>query len=463
MQNLRSIDDAPLNRLVIRTLIYTSAGMLLDGYIMGSTAIGMSMAGSDLKLSSWWVGALTAAVLAGIFLGALVSGRVADRFGRRTVFIADLLLLLIASIGQFWVGQPGLLLVVRILIGVAIGAEYAVGSSLLAEFAPRRSRSWMLSTMTAFWTGGYVIGYLLSFAMREAGWSWQIVLGMAAAPATLALLTRIGAPESPRWQVSHGRIDAALTTVRKYYGPEYGVEDLALQERTGVRYSTLFSAPYRTRTAFAAAFWTLQVTVSFAMLLFLPTVFGALGIKSELGGNLLINATMVVGVALGIVVVQRINRRPLVIWTFVAMATFMALMAGYQVLPVWVVLLSFAVYMLVGAASGNLQFVYPPELFPTQVRSSGVGFAAACSRVGSTISTFQLPVLLTSAGATWTFLILAGVSAVGALVSLVWAPETRNLSLTEASDVGAQAEPQPRTAAAAEPAGGRVPPPAELL
>jgi MFS transporter, putative metabolite transport protein len=435
MGTVKSIDEAPLTRFVFWTFLYTAGGMFTDGYVFGATSVGMAMAGEDLQLSSVWLGSITAAVLAGVFVGSMVAGRLADTFGRQKIFVLDLILFIGASILQLWIADPMGVFLVRFAIGIAIGAEYAIGSALLAEFAPRKARSALLAGMTAAWTVGYVVAYFVSYGLREAGAAWEVILAAAAVPAALVLVARIGAPESPRWLVSKGRTEEARAVVAKHYGDQYGVEDLTVERDKTVTYSVLFGPKYRTRTAFAAIFWTCQVTVSFAMLLFLPTVFAALKIEGELAANMVINAIMLVGVLLGIYFVQRIARRPLTIWSFVIMAAFMALMAAYEILPSWSILAAFAVYMLVAAASGNLQFVYPPELFPTEVRSSAVGFAAACSRIGSTISTFALPLLLSEVGTSWTFLLLAGISLIGALVSVAWAPETRNLSLVVASGV----------------------------
>lgn len=430
-----SIDDAPWSRFLLWTFSYTCGGMFLDGYIFGATSVAMGMARTDLHLSSWWFGLVTGAVLAGVFFGSAIVGWFADRFGRQKVFAYDLLLFLVACIVQLWVNDQATLFVVRFFIGVAIGAEYAIGSALLAEFSPRKKRSVLLSTMTAIWSVGFVVAYFIAYVLREGGVSWQWILTTAAVPAALVLVSRVSAPESPRWLVSKGKVEEARAIVKRRYGAEYDVDDLTVEENKRLGYSVLFSAQYRTRTAFAALFWTCQVTVWFAMLLFLPTVFGALHIKSELTGNIVINFVTLVGVFLFIYLVQRLGRRPLVIWTFVIMAGFMGLMAAYSVLPSWVILFAFAVYMLVAAGAGNLQFVYPPEMFPTAVRSSACGFAAACSRVGSTASTFALPVLLSTAGTAWTFIVLSGVSVLGAVVSVLWAPETRNLSLIESSGV----------------------------
>jgi putative MFS transporter len=111
-------------------------------------------------------------------------------------------------------------------------------------------------------------------------------------------------------------------------------------------------------------------------------------------------------------------------------------MAAADVLPQWVGLASFAVFVLVASAASNLEFVYPSEIFPTEVRATGMGIAAATSRVGAVISTFLRPVALERFGNGPTMVLLAGIAGLGLVMSILWAPETKGKSLAEAASVG---------------------------
>ena len=335
------------------------------------------------------------------------------------------MLFIVAGVAQLWATDPAALFALRVALGVAIGSEYAIGAAMLAEFSPRKQRGASLSSLQTFWLVGYVIAYFVSYALDANGVPWRWILASTAVVATVVLLSRLRAPESPRWLASKGRLDEALAIVRRRYGEEYGVDDLALEKETHVRYSVLFGPRYRTRTAFAATFWTCQITCAYAILLFMPMIFEALGIAEGLTADIVINAATIVGGALGIYLCWRLARRPLVIWSFVVMTVFMLVMAAYQLVPSWSTLVAFVIFMLVINGASNLEFVYPAEMFPTEVRSSAVGFAAATARIGSVASAFVLPSLLSSIGASRTLAILAGVCACGAVVSVLWAPETR--------------------------------------
>ncbi|WP_432514872.1 MFS transporter [Kineococcus sp. SYSU DK001] len=430
----RSIEDSPLSGFHRRLLAATAGGMLCDGYVLGGIGVALAMAGPDLGLSSWWTGSIGAAALAGIFLGSLVVGRITDRLGRRRLFTLDLVLLLVACLAQLVVTDATQLLVVRLVIGLAVGAEYAIGTALLSEFSPRRARPALLGALNAAWVVGFVLAYLVSTALRSAGASWQVVLASSAVPVAVVLALRWGLPESPRWLITHGRTEEALAVVQRHVGPEYGVDDLVVERREdGGQYRELFSRRYRTRTAFAGIFWMCQVVPLFALTIFLPQALGAVGVQDEFTGSLLVNGALLVGSVAGLWAAARLPRRGWLIWSFLLTAATLAVVGWAGVLPIAVTLTAFVLFVLISSAASDMEYVVPGEVFPTHLRGSGVGLAAATSRIGSAASTFLLPPALAAWGAGPTMAALCGVALVGAAVSFAWAPETSSLSLTEAA------------------------------
>jgi putative MFS transporter len=333
------------------------------------------------------------------------------------------------------VTDPGALLALRTLMGIAIGAEYAIGAAVLSEFSPRRNRGTLLASLNGAWIVGFVGGFAVAYVMRESGADWRAVFASAAVPALVVFLLRLGSPESPRWLMANGRRDEAQEIVLKFYGRDYSVEGLrtvnAEPGKSGL--STLFSTVYRTRTIFAGGFWACQVMPLFALTIFLPQVFEALGIGTELGAEMLVNGFLLVGAVAGVVAIKYLPRRKLVIVTFAIVAVALVAMAFAGSFPVWFGVMAFVVFILVASAASNLEYVYPSEIFPTEVRATGMGFAAALSRVGAAASTFLLPVALEGLGNTATMGILAAVAVLGLVISILWAPETKGKSLEEAS------------------------------
>ena len=128
----------------------------------------------------------------------------------------DLAAIVVFSVAQAFVNGPEQLLVLRFLIGVAVGADYPIATSLLAEFSPRKHRGAMLGLLTVMWSVGsaaaYIIGDLL-LRLGPDGWRW--LLACPAVPAAILVLLRIGTPESPRWLLSQGRVEEAEAVMRK--------------------------------------------------------------------------------------------------------------------------------------------------------------------------------------------------------------------------------------------------------
>ncbi|QUH01892.1 MFS transporter [Saccharopolyspora erythraea] len=423
-------EDAPLTRFHLRVTIAGTGGQFSDGFILGIIGIVIAAATNTLGLTPLWVGLLGAATLAGLFFGAVIVGPIADRIGRRQIFAWDMLAFAVLSLAQFFVQTPGQLLVLRLLLGLVLGADYVVSKSLVTEHAPRRFRGRLMSLLAVAWAGGYVFAYLIGFLLTGHGEdSWRYMLAVSAIPALLVFGFRLGVPEAPLWLSRHGRDEEAATVVRRHLGPNVTPPTAApTTSHRGMR--TLFNPTHRKRTAVGALFYVCQVIPFFALGTFSPQVMAALGVTSKLGAGALYNVFLLAGAIVGLLIIDKISRRLFLIGTFVVGG---ALLAGLTVLadlggPVVSVAL-FTAFAFVLAAAVNLEFVYPPELFPTDLRASGVGIAVAASRIGSAASTFLLPLVADGYGMNVALGGCVVVLFLGALVCWAWAPETGTESL----------------------------------
>lgn len=226
----------------------------------------------------------------------------------------------------------------------------------------------------------------------NAGWRWSLASSAVIAAVCVAL--RGGMPESARWLLSKGRREEAEVLIAKY-----GIEiDVAAElderaqgqgQRDGFR--ALFSRLHLRSTLFASVFWAALVLPYFAIGTFWTQVFEALHMGDNAAAALLVYSfTAVAGVTAGCLVVDRIGRRKLLIPPFWITAVCLALVALWpSATPVIVV--GFLFFIFRNAASSALTAVYPLEVFPTSLRTTGVGFATAMSRVGAAVGTFLLP------------------------------------------------------------------------
>ena len=439
MVQAMTIDDAPLNSFHLRVVAYTTGGYFVDGYILGMIGIALALLAPQLGLGAVWTGLIGASALAGIFIGGLIFGWVTDRVGRQTMYVADLILFVVASVLQFFVEGPLALFVLRLIMGIAIGADYAIGSALLSEFLPRKQRGRLLACLNAIWTVGFVAAYVAGYFMQNMGpEAWRWMLASSAVPAALILALRLGTPESPRWLLSKGRVDEARRVVKEYIHPDADVDDLVAEQGNETSYRKLFSRRLRRRTLFAGLFWFCQVVPYFAIFTFLPTVLKGLGVTGEFSSEVLLNLFLFAGAIVGVVVMDLMARRTFVIGSFAFLAAVGAALGFFPQAPVPVILILFSLFAFVIAAAADLESVYPAEIFPTEVRASGTGIAAAISRIGAAIGTFLLPTSVEQFGTGPTMLGATAVLLLGLVLSVAWAPETRHVSLSEASMAGRQ-------------------------
>ena len=420
---------------IIKLTILISGGQFIDGFILGGIGIVMPAITQELGLSHTWQGLLGAATLVGIFIGGPLGGYLADSVGRRPMFMIDLAIFLIGSFAQFFVTEAWQLFAVRLLMGVAIGADYAIGFPMLAEFAPARMRGRLMSFQSVGWYAGYLVAYAIGWGLTISGSAdWNVILGLSTIPTAIVFLMRLGTPESPRWLMSKGRV-AEATAVAEEYMCEEEQRDLRAPSPTAGKqgFLHLFSPDYIKATVFVSVFWVCIVTPYFAIWTFAPIVLEHLGLEDGLAGGLALNVMAVLGTVAATVFIERVGRRKLAIAPFYISTVALLLVALFSHASPALIVVCFLTFSFVNTLSGTLTGVYPGEVFPTEIRGAGVGFATAVSRIGAAVGTFLLPLSLSALGVATTVFIGAIICLVGGVVSQMLAPETMGKSLSETS------------------------------
>jgi putative MFS transporter len=393
-------------------------------------------------MSSAQEGLVGASALIGIFLGAFLGGWLTDIFGRQVLFTIDLAAIIVCSIAQFFVGDVFWLIILRLLIGMAVGADYPIATSLLAEFSPRRWRGPLLGAFVAMWFVGAAAAYIVGEVLLHVDNGWRWMLASAAVPAILIVLARLGTPESPRWLLKKGRVDEANAVLQKVFGPKASVDDMPEEVHENLRVSSLVKAGYGKRMAFITIFWTCSIVPLFAVYAFGPKILGALGLTGALAnyGSAFITVMFLLGCIAGLFLVDRIGRRPLIIHSFLWGGVALLLLGIFTNASAWVVLGLFAAYAVVIGGTQILQWIYPNELFPTEIRGSAVGLASSLSRIGAAVGTYLVPISLSHIGTGATMIVGAVITLIGAVVSVMWAPETRGLTLGECAAISSKSK-----------------------
>jgi len=443
-----SLDEAAVTPFLRRLTICCGGGPFLDGYILVIIGVALPQLVLYFKLDEFWSGLIGAASLAGLFIGGMVFGYVTDLVGRKVMYIITPLLLAVVSVLQMFVSTPLELFILRFFVGMVVGADYSIATSLLTEFAPKKRRGLMIGILATMWFVGATAADFVGYYILDIANSWRWMLGSAVIPSVMLLAGRWGTPESPRWLVSKNRIEEALVIMKKVYGPNATVEALE-QSPEKTRYSKLFEKGYLSRTLFSGLYWSCHILPLYAIYTFGPAILESLHLghgKQALLGDSVISFVFILGCIPAMLLIESVGRRPLIIWSFVFMTLGMLILGVFPDAPVWVIMTGFAIYALAAGGPGILEWIYPNELFPTEVRASAVGVATGISRIGACLGTFALPHWLSTWGIGTTMLIMTAVTFAGLIICIVMAPETKGMTLSQAGAIS----PKNSSAACAE-------------
>jgi putative MFS transporter len=411
--SLVDLDERPLAPRQRYAAILVACGEFIDGYdliVMGAALI---LLRPQFNLSPPETGALGASTFLGAMVGLLVFGDLSDRWGRRAIFVANLLFFVVFSIASAFVATVPQLFVARFLVGVGVGMDIPTSAAYLSEIAPRRQRGVMSgSLLNLTWIFGAMASNLI--ALPLIAWTgadaWRWMFGLAAVPAALILLARQALPESPRWLLSHGRAAEAQAALRTF-GIEADPAVLARLNTKAGSYTELFRPPFRPRVLLVALVFFLNCIAGPLSTIATPFVLrtvGALSPETTLLFSALVWCTGLAGVLAGSRLIDRIGRRRLLYIAVVpeaCAALFMAF-AGPNDPPLLVAsFFAFSFCSWLGPAV--LTWVWSSELFPTRLRGRSQGFCNAACRLAIAINIYLIPVGVATVGFTTSIVILS--------------------------------------------------------
>ncbi|RYF61855.1 MAG: MFS transporter [Comamonadaceae bacterium] len=434
-----SLDNERLSLFQIRLAACAGGSGFIDGYVLSIFGVALIQIGPEFALSSAAKGAIAATILIGVFFGGIVGGYLSDKFGRQRIYKWDLFAIAVLSIASFWIDGPLALLIMRLLIGFAVGVDYPIGSALLTEFSPKRFRGPLLGVLISlFFLGGavaYGVGQMLLSTVGDDAWRWMLV--SAAVPALLIGVLRVGTPESPYWLTRNGRIEEANTVMERVFGPGVTVDEVPAEGERTVGLRGIIRSGYLGRLAFVIASWTSAIIPVYAIFSFGPQLIGALHLEGNAAtyGSAVIELFFAVGCLLALGIVNKVGRRTLTIRSFALKSVPLLLLAVFSDAPAIWIAVFFIAFALFSGGLEVMNFVYPNELFPTDLRSSAMGLVTAFTRFGAAAGTFLVPVVLEQYGISATMYAACAITLVGLLVSIVWAPETQGMKLSESSSL----------------------------
>ena len=341
----------------------------------------------------------------GMLLGAWGFGRLADRIGRRRVLIVTVLIDAVFGLASAFAPDFATLLVLRLLTGVGVGGTLPVDYAMMAEFLPPERRGRWLVALEGFWAVGTIAVALAAWAVHqwaaEEAWRWLFVA--TALPALVGFWLRLWLPESPHYLLHRGRSDEVrkvLDRIARTNGRAPVREPLlALAARQG-RLRDLLAGELRRRSVLILSAWLLVSTAYYGVFVWLPgrLVTEGYGFVRGYGFLVLLALAQVPGYVLAAIGVETIGRRP----TLVAFASASAagcLLFAVAAEPFWtaaaLMVMSFALLGTWGAL-----YAYTPELYPTELRATGMGVAGAMARVGGLLAPSAIALILGAGFAT---------------------------------------------------------------
>ncbi len=435
------VDQSRLTGRLALLIVLAAMGLFIDGFDLNEISVANQIVLHGLfSETTLHYGLVNISAFIGMALGGLVLGYIADRRGRNLVFALDLVFFTVFGILSGLANNWWELFIFRFLMGVGIGGDYPVSSTILSEFAPKMNRGKILMLMVGFYWVGILVSTGISYALIQAFgvdyWRYLFIIsGLIAVP---VILFRFEIPETPRWLKSKGRTEEAISSMEKIGSVESNPAPAGMKPSGGFLGSMPRNIAMSALFVFSA--WFLFDLASYPVGFYLPSVlFQQLGFGvhvstqqillelSVFGAIIAVGA--IVGYIIAILIVDRIGRRLLTIAGFAAMTALLAIYVGFSITGGNVVVFYF-LFVMMEQWIGAVTLFYPTEIFPTRIRSTMQGTATMISRIGAIIGIFMFPYFPSQY---WAFVFALLACVAGLIISIILAPETAGRTLEEAS------------------------------
>lgn len=438
-----SADSIELNKRYLLTAnVVAALGGLLFGFDTAVISGTIPFIEPYFNLTDVTLGWAVSSILLGCAIGAVISGRLSERYGRKVTLIFCALLFSVTAVATGFSYRFDLFVAFRILGGVAVGMAAVISPMYISEISPAHVRGRLVSLYQLAITLGILLAFMSNFLLADSGAdAWRWMFSVQAIPAMLFFVALFVVPESPRWLISKNRIEDARHVLTKIGGQVYGDKELAsIREsfnthREQVKLSVLLEKRYFlpvTLGLLVAVFS--QVTGYNSLLYYAPLIFKNAGLETgdALFQTLAIGIINCVFTFVAIVTIDKVGRRLLLLsgsflmtvcWALIAF-TFNPNADGYLLLGI--ILIFCAVY---AATIGPVTWTYIAEIFPNKIRALGISVATLSLWIACFVTSFTFPVLAKAAGESGTFLIYGGLCLIYFLFIFFRLPETKGKPL----------------------------------
>lgn len=454
-----ALDQSGISRFQLKIMFVSGMGFFTDAYDLFVIGIVVALIKTQWVLSTNQVSWLNSATLLASAVGAVVFGRVADMLGRKRIYGYEVLILAIGAIVSAFAPNYTFLLVCRIILGVGIGGDYPVSATIMSEYSGKQSRGRMVGLVFAMQGAGLIVGPLIASILLASGLSdnltWRLLLGFGAIPGLAVFYLRRQIHETPRFAMAGGAADEAQAAIAAATGVGGGKSSAA----GGAAVSTARESKARHSQGVADGFvklvttrrlliWLIGTAGGWALLDFCyygnsisqPEILKLINPHASLLENTLIQLGIfavfaVPGYIAAILLLDKTGRRSIQVLGF-AMMALLFLLIGFvpaiakHVLPF--LLLYGISYFFTEFGPNTTTFIYPAELFPVDVRTTGHGISSGAGKLGAFAGAFLFPdFLAVTLGLNRAMVIAGVVAALGMLLTIATLPEPKGVSLEE--------------------------------
>jgi MFS transporter, putative metabolite transport protein len=458
-----TLKSTPMTGMQWRIWALAASGKFFEGFVVFMGGVTVPLIAREFHLAEAETGFVTSASLAGILVGTILLGGMSDYFGRKRMFIAEMIIFCLFLALLLMVGNFLSLVICLFGVGLALGCDYPTAHMIISESIPSGARGRLVLGAFAFQAVGAMCGIAIGAVVLiidpDIG-AWRWMYATALLPAVAITIARFFITESPNWLIvrgAHERAEQAVTRLL-YRKPVYPqtvalLRHVADEESASKQsFTALFKGHNLRATIFSSAPWFLQDLGTYGIGVFTPTMIAAAlgsgpdkirspadliasGVHSAQAAALT-TSLLVVGIIFAIALSDRLGRIRLQVFGFLGCAVGLVIatmsidVSGplkLQLIMGGVMLFNF----MTNVGPNAQTYLLAGEVFPTEVRGMGAGFAAMIGKVGAVTTTFGFPILLASLGTRTLLYALAVTSVLGAVVTWVYRIETTGVNLDE--------------------------------
>jgi MFS transporter, PHS family, inorganic phosphate transporter len=452
-RGFEAIDEAGVSRFQWKIMFVSGMGFFTDAYDLFVIGIVVYLLKTQWSLSTTQVSWLNSATLLASAVGAIVFGRIADILGRKRIYGYEVLILAIGAIASAFAPNYVFLLVCRVILGIGIGGDYPVSATIMSEYSGKQSRGRMVGLVFAMQGAGLIIGPLIAAILLGSHIStdttWRILLGLGAIPGLAVFYLRRQIHETPRFAAAGGATEEAEAAIAAATGtaaaPAVAGESKARHPQGALDGFGILARNRR------MLLWLIGTAGAWALLDFCyygnsissPEILALLNPKATELHNVLVQLAIfavfaVPGYFVAIALLDRTGRKRIQLLGFAMMALMFLLIGVIPAVTVhaWPFLILYGVsYFFTEFGPNTTTFVYPAEIFPVEVRTTGHGISAGAGKLGAFLGAFLFPDFLASSLGIRGAEVIAGcVAVVGLALTAALLPEPKGKSLEELSE-----------------------------